>query len=58
MMNLPAIESEITKKILGLSMEQQADILQYLNKITQNVGSKESYRKRAIKEIRTALRSI
>lgn len=57
-MNLPALETEITKKILGLNMEQQADILQYLNQITQNVGSKESYRKKAIKEIRNALRSI
>ncbi|MBU2915127.1 hypothetical protein [Reichenbachiella agariperforans] len=56
-MNLPALESEIAKKIHTLNVDQKVDIMQYINRIA-GTTTKESYRNKAIREIRRALSAI
>ncbi|WP_158233228.1 hypothetical protein [Reichenbachiella sp. 5M10] len=57
-MNLPALEQEIVKRLHHLDVAQQADIMQYINSMVSRPNHEESYRKKAIREIRTALKSI
>ncbi|UXP30593.1 DinI family protein [Reichenbachiella agarivorans] len=58
-MNLPALELEIAKRIHTMNSDQQVDIMQYINQLSASTASKETtYRKRAITEIRKALKSL
>lgn len=55
---MPALESEITQKILNMDLDQKMDVMKYIERLSNRTSQTENYRKRAIKEIRTALKSI
>ena len=50
----PVLTSEIVKQVDKLNYTQQSDVLGYVSKISSDPRN-ESYRKKAIKEIRKAL---
>lgn len=57
-MNIPALETEIAQKILNMDMDQKMDVMKYIERLSSKTSQAENYRKRAIKEIRTALKAI
>lgn len=58
-MNLPVLETQIAQSVQNLNTDQQIDIMQYVNRLAEEgARKKENYRKKALREIRKALKTI
>lgn len=55
-MSDPVIEIELMENIKKLDVNQKGDVLDYIRNMSDEVTLKENIRRRALREIRTALK--
>ena len=57
-MNQFTVQTEVLNKIQDLNQEQLQDVMAYIGKVKPAPLSRENYRRKAIREIRTALQNL
>ncbi len=57
-MNYYRLDSEILSSVQGLNGHQKSDILEYIRNVKSPIHSKQRYRRKAMRQIREALKSV
>ncbi len=55
-MSNPVIEIELMENIKKLDVNQKGDVLEYIKNMSTTASAKENSRRRALREIKTALK--
>lgn len=57
-MNYYRLDTEILSSVQGLNGHQKSDILEYIRNFESPIHSKRRYRRKAMKQIREALKNV